>query len=316
MAVLHKLWMLKASLRSTSAYKGEFLLGGLIQYFFYKEAYGPLIASPEVSGSVTATVGHSQSCRSLGSSFTEVFSCSRILAANHKPSTMSSIQLQTLLSTEALSHVFSTSTINCPSLQNFRYTSVKVATKLRGSNLGKHSEAGLYVLPGPTQGVLSQKERTIVPNQGIGKKKSELRTWNEHGWCNKQTQMDRDGVAYVEACKYKSKAITSVDSCSLVIQGIDDLLEANEDFDVEECALDGHIHEQNMILEIVSMQCCLNVQSVSSLSIGRYPFDPVSLVSGVEDSHGSFAGEESSGLEFSGCHELRYAEVLSRNLDK
>jgi len=314
MALLHKLWKLKASLRPASFYKGEFLPGGRIMYVFDEETSSSLISRPEVSSSVTAAVGHSNPHRSFGSSFTaKSFSSSRSPAAGRNPSTIFSTQRQALLSTEALSGVFASS--NRPLLENFGHSSVKVATDFRGSNVGKLSEAGLYLLMGQTLGVFSQTERTIVPKQGVDFKIPGLQhVRNEHILCDMQTQMDTDGV--VEACKYKPEVFTSVDSRTFVIQGIDGFCEACEDSEVDKFAVGGYIYVQNMILENVSMQGCLDVQRVSSLSIGHYSFEPVSLLSVAEDSPGSFAGKESSGLEFNGYHELGYSEDLSRNSDK
>lgn len=318
MAPLHKFWKLKGSLRSTSVQKGEILQGGRIKYFFNKETPSPLITGAAVSDSVTAAVGHSPSRRSFGSSFTKFFSSSRTPAASHNPSTIFSIQPQALLSTEALSLVFATSAIHCPLLQSCRYSSVKVATEFSDNNLGKLSEAGLYSLTGQTLGgAFSQKGKMIAPKQVVDLKISGLHhVWNEHRLCDKQTQMDTDGVVDVEPCKFKQKVFTSLDDLMLVVTGVDGLCETNDDSEVEECAVGGYIHVQSTILEKVPMQGCLDGQRASSLSIGHYSFDLVSLESVVEDSHGRFAGKESSGLEFSGYHELNDSEDLSRNLDK
>lgn len=268
-------------------------------------------ASAAVSGSISSAVSLSSSRRSYGYSFSAMSWSSRIEAAGQKFSRFRSIGHRGLLPRDAFSRAFTIYAIHCILRQSSRYNSFRVATAWSGRNIGKLPEAGSNLLTYQSLGgVRSRKERKNAPKQAADVIFKLQQLPKEHEVWDAHTQIDRDRVVDVEAFAYVSGLPKSSDCRPLFFKGIYGF---REDSEVEECAGEDHSLLQRTVLDKVSQEGSLEVQKVSTLSVGHFSCDPVSLESVVEDTHGSFAGTQS---KFPGRHRLRCSEDLSRILDK
>jgi hypothetical protein len=284
--------------------------------FYDEEMICPLFirtASAAVSGSISSAVSHSSSRRSYGYSFSAMSWSSRIEAAGQKFSRFRSIGHQGVLPRDAFSRAFAIYAIHCILRQSSRYISFRVATVWSGSNIGRLPNAGSNLLTDQSLGgVCSRKERTIAPKQAADVIIKLQQLPNEHELWGAHTQIDRDRVVDVEAFAYVPGLPRSPDCRSLFFKGIYGF---REDSEVEECADEDHSLLQRTVLDKVSQEGSLEVQKVSSLSVGHFSCDPVPLESVLEDTHGSFAGTQSSGFKFPGRHRLCCSEDLSRIID-
>lgn len=281
--------------------------------FYDEEMICPLLtraASAAVSGSISSAVSLSSSRRSNGYSFSAMSWSSRIEAAGHKFSRLLSIGHRGLLPRDAFSRAFTIYAIHCILRQSSRYNFFTVAT-VWSCNIEKVSEAGSNLLTYQSlKGVRSRKERTIAPKEAADVISRLQQLPKHHELWGAHTQIDRYRVVDVEAFAYVPGLPQSPDCRPLFFKGIYGF---REDSVVEECAGEDHSLLQRTVVDKVSQEGSLEV---SSLSVGQFSCDPVSLESVVEDSHGSFAGTESSGFKFPGRHRFCYSEDLSRILDK
>lgn len=322
MASLHKFWKLKASLRSTTGYKGDLAQIGRSKPVFDKDAPSALYTKPFVTESATTPGG----CSPLQhpyvfSFFRKFFSSSRTPVADHNPSTVYSSKPQALSPSEALSRVLSVPSIHTPLLERCRDSSQEGTRELTGSSLRELWNTGLSFLTGQQPGVSFQETRKNALKLVVSSISSgPFNEWKEQRFSDRSSTMDTDGVLDAEALLQKTKKLAPLDSRTLVTKGVDRSCIEVTDFELEDGEVDGTAVIDSILPGKATMKNSFRVQLLLNFPYADYVHEPEMAVLKYSyskyASNMRFAGNGSLGMRFEGYRELHCAKEQSSNLDK
>lgn len=324
MPSLHTFWKLKASLKSTSGYKGELFQGGRVKPLFGKGSPSARNTKPSVTGSSTTPGGYQPSRHPfVPSFFSKFFSSSRTPSADHNPASFDSSKQQALTASEAVSRVFATPSVHGPLLNSSSCNALETAREASCSSLQELSETGLYLLTGQLSGgVPSQKRDRKVPKQVVTSLSSgPQNVWKEQRVCDGGITTDTTGSVGNEAFIPSLRKIVSPDSRALVARSFDGLDEGHGGPDLQEVDVGTVSLLHCAPLDKSTRHISLAFRKSFYHSIARHLFHPrMSLF--VEEhvhvksmSNPRLASTESPGSVVDGPHEIDYTKDQPRNLD-